>query len=529
MKTLLSRGRGANLEDRLEALRVVVETGRDRLDPADVDSARTLLDRAAERIGIGAEHTVVALAGATGSGKSSLFNALSGSDLSQVGVLRPTTGTAHATVWGEGDPGRLLDWLGVPRRHHQRSAELDGLVLLDLPDHDSTQVEHRLEVDRLAQLVDVFVWVLDPQKYADAAIHDGYLRPLATHAAVTLVVLNQIDRLTESERRRCVGDATRLIEADGLRDVRVLSTSARTGEGVAELREAIVARVREERAALERLSADLDGLVVRLSRYCGPRATPLAGSHRDGLTRALAAAAGVEVVTDAVARAHRRDAALTMGWPFTRWLRRFRPDPLGRLHLRRDSGGGRTSLPAATPLQRAQAESAVRAVAAEASSGLPQPWPELVRERAAGSIDALLEDLDRAISAADLGDERRPAWWSAVGALQVLLTTVALIGFAWLTMLFVLEWFQIPRPPTPEVEEVPWPTLLLFGGLLAGFLVSVIFGQFARVGAARRRRRADKQLRQEVGRVARARVIDPVELELAAYSSLCDALGRMRR
>ena len=75
-------------------------------------------------------------------------------------------------------PDRLLDWLEVPRRHrHAPEPALDGLVLLDLPDHDSVKLEHRLEVDRLVGLVDVLVWVLDPEKYADAAVHDRYLAP----------------------------------------------------------------------------------------------------------------------------------------------------------------------------------------------------------------------------------------------------------------------------------------------------------------------------------------------------------------
>ena len=39
---------------------------------------------------------------------------------------------------------------------------------------------HHLEVDRLVELADLMVWVLDPQKYADAAVHDRYLAPLAT-------------------------------------------------------------------------------------------------------------------------------------------------------------------------------------------------------------------------------------------------------------------------------------------------------------------------------------------------------------
>ena len=52
---------------------------------------------------------------------------------------------------------------------------LRGLVLLDLPDFDSVEARHRLEVDRLLRLVDLVVWVLDPQKYADRVVHQQYL------------------------------------------------------------------------------------------------------------------------------------------------------------------------------------------------------------------------------------------------------------------------------------------------------------------------------------------------------------------
>ena len=114
-------------------------------------------------------------------------------------MRRPTTSTALACSLGEDSAEELLDWLAVPRRHAleadpRLAAGLDGLVLLDLPDHDSTEVAHRLEVDRLVQLVDMLVWVVDPQKYADAALHERYLRPLASHADVMMVVLNQVDR-----------------------------------------------------------------------------------------------------------------------------------------------------------------------------------------------------------------------------------------------------------------------------------------------------------------------------------------------
>ena len=79
-------------------------------------------------------------------------------------------------------------------------------MLLDLPDHDSTEVSHHLEVERLVGLTDLMVWVLDPQKYADAAVHQRFLAPLATHREVMLVVLNHIDEVaadgTRADARR---------------------------------------------------------------------------------------------------------------------------------------------------------------------------------------------------------------------------------------------------------------------------------------------------------------------------------------
>ncbi|HET8659364.1 MAG TPA: GTPase, partial [Micromonosporaceae bacterium] len=168
--------------------------------------ARTMVERAAQRLALSRDHTVVALAGATGSGKSSLFNALARLELSPVGVRRPTTGVTHSCVWGPpGAATAMLDWLGVlPRHRFNRESLLDGddeaklrgLVLLDLPDFDSVELAHRAEVDRLLGLVDLVVWVLDPQKYADKLVHESYLRQFHQHKDITLVALNHADRLT---------------------------------------------------------------------------------------------------------------------------------------------------------------------------------------------------------------------------------------------------------------------------------------------------------------------------------------------
>jgi hypothetical protein len=213
------------LADRLAALDQVVELGRGRLDPPLVEEAA----RIAGKAGHAAAPRRRAHRGRgrrrTGSGKSSLVNALAGEGVSEVGVRRPTTSAATAVVWGADAAGPLLDWLQVPRRHaaaDQPAYAADGLVLLDLPDFDSVRVEHRLEVDRLVELVDLLVWVLDPQKYADAALHDRYLRPLAGHGDVTLVVLNQADLLDPAGLAACLADLRRLLADDGLPGVPVL-------------------------------------------------------------------------------------------------------------------------------------------------------------------------------------------------------------------------------------------------------------------------------------------------------------------
>src|SRR5215213_2380902 len=126
------RRRETGLPERLAALREAVELAEGRLEVPEVARARALLAKAGARTALG-DATVVALAGATGSGKSTLFNALSGSEVSVPGVRRPTTGVAHATVWGDEGADRLLDWLEVPRRYrHEPESALDGLVLLDL-------------------------------------------------------------------------------------------------------------------------------------------------------------------------------------------------------------------------------------------------------------------------------------------------------------------------------------------------------------------------------------------------------------
>ena len=111
-----------SLSGRLTALDHLVQIGQARSGPDGfnqklLNDAAHLLARADQRLRMSSAHTVVALAGGTGSGKSSLFNRLAGADFSAVGVTRPVTRDPHACVWGVAGSGPLLDWLGVQRKH----------------------------------------------------------------------------------------------------------------------------------------------------------------------------------------------------------------------------------------------------------------------------------------------------------------------------------------------------------------------------------------------------------------------------
>lgn len=103
------------LRSRLDALRELVGLSRARLDSGTLAEAGRVLDEAAARRRLSGEHTVVAIAGATGSGKSQLFNALAGVAISETGVRRPTTAAPIACTWSDG-AATLIDRLGIPGR-----------------------------------------------------------------------------------------------------------------------------------------------------------------------------------------------------------------------------------------------------------------------------------------------------------------------------------------------------------------------------------------------------------------------------
>ncbi|MCX4469064.1 50S ribosome-binding GTPase [Micromonospora sp. NBC_01655] len=532
---------------RLDAVRRFLDAVDGQLPDAQLVPAHTLVERAGTRLALSRDHTVVALAGATGSGKSSLFNALARLGLSPVGVRRPTTGVAHACVWGPLDgANRLLDWIGVlPRHRFVRESALDaddesalhGLVLLDLPDFDSVQRSHRLEVDRLLGLVDLVIWVVDPQKYADRVIHTSYLREFHRHRDVTLVVLNQADRLPPAELPRVLDDLRRLLDADGLGGVPLLATTAVDPVGIVELRGTLERTVAGRQAALRRLAGDVDAVVAGLDELVAAEA-PAAGPDEGAggpLSRALAGAAGVPAVAEAVEGAYRHRAVASTGWPLVRGWRRLRPDPLRRLHLPGPVAGAdtgdpaeslvaATSVPDPTAAQRSALGLAVRAVADRSGAGLPAPWATAVTTAARSRLGDLPDALDRAVAGADLGIDRRPVWWRFVGAAQWLVTVAAVAGLGWLALGYALRALGLPALDYPRVGEAPLPTVLLLGGLLAGLLLAALTRPVVRWSARRARRRAEKRLTAAVDAVGIEYVVTPVRAVLDRYGQARQAL-----
>lgn len=534
---VLRRPARASLPERLDALAAAAEDAEDRLPAELIDKARTVVNRAGQRRRLSGDHTVVALAGATGGGKSSIFNAVTRLELARVGVRRPTTSEPLACIWGTQGVEPLMDWLGIPRRHQVpkeslldsgEADALDGLVLIDLPDHDSHDKSHRAQVDRLVELVDLFVWVVDPQKYADAVLHERYLKRLSGHSAVTVVVLNQIDRLAPTDVKACADDLERLLREDGLDKIPIIPMSAVTGAGVDEFIDILRGAVATRRASDDRVAADVSDAAAELLDAAG-RGEPagVQEADRKRLINALADAAGVEAVADAVGNSYRRRARAATGWPITRWLAKLRPDPLRRLRVSKkdvDAKLLRTSLPKPTPIQRARAESAIRALGDAAATRAPEAWVAAIRAAASSAADRLPDELDQAIASTDLNTDRRPIWWFVVGAVQWLLLTAMLAGGVWLLALAAVGWLRLPELPTPEVGVVPVPTLLLVGGALLGIVIGLITRVAARTGAMRRSIMTRRRLREAVATKADEVVIAPVTKEIERLSSFRSAV-----
>ena len=626
-----------HLPGRLAALASLVQIARDRSGPAGFSpellaEAEVLLERAGERLRLSAAHTVVTLAGGTGSGKSSLFNALAGATFSPPAVTRPATRFAHACVWGMQGAAPLLDWLGIERRYrYARASALDageaalsGLLLLDLPDHDSVAAGAAAAVDRLVSQADLMVWVVDPQKYADAAVHNRFLAPLARHATVTTVALNQCDLLTPQQAKDCEEDLRRLLDSEGYSEAHVLLVSAATGAGLEDLRQLLAEAVSARRTATDRIAADIDSIIAKFGAYATDPAavarraagaspdgaadqavtagaamaggtvgtagafgtagapgaaasamTATAGASRpdalDGdlapsapaaarppwelgpdasiataaqsrqtasaiesvpagpalnLADALACAAGLAAVTDALEDVREIHAARYLSWPFGRlagWLPGRDPVRLGRV-----SGDARVALSAGADAQQSEMDSAITAFADAIGETLPDPWPRTVRAAARSRAAEVGGALSAAISESMPVGARIPTWWRVVCAWQWLLVALVIAGIGWMGVIITVGAFHAIGPHPPELigslALLPWLAAMVVAMLLLGVLTASGSQNAVMLSSDREREHMAAAMRNRIDGVARDLVLLPAGTELTEYASFCTAL-----
>jgi len=534
----------SGLSARLQALDRLVQAGASRSGPDGfseelLGQANDLLTRAGQRLMLSSSHTVVSLAGGTGSGKSSLFNRLAGADFSTVGVTRPVTSEAHACVWGVSGTGPLMEWLGIPRRYRYARASalssgeesLAGLVLLDLPDHDSVMGHATDLVDHLVGHSDLIVWVLDPQKYADMAVHRRFLVPLAGHSEVVAVVLNQADLLPSEQIEDCVHDLRRLLDSEQLHDVQILVTSAKTGAGLDELRRLLVSAVTARTAASARISADLDKIVTEFEPYglhvaraaaAGedePSDTRLPAGTAAELAASFTSAAGVAAIGDALTSARELRAMDYVGWPVS-WLmeRLTSPDPVRKTRLGRLWAELRDITAGPTGAQQAEIDNALTDVADHQVPELPRPWSRTVR----AAVRSRAGEIPRALGT-EVGSELPDSpvvdrWWRAIGVLQGLLLGCVIVGIAWLVTVTIFAvtgaGASVPRLFT-DPWLLPWAVIMIAGGLGLGWLTARICTTAVAEAARRESDLVLAEIRRRLSGVAHDYVITPAELELA--------------
>jgi hypothetical protein len=300
---------------------------------------------------------------------------------------------------------------------------------------------------------------------------------------------------------------------------------------------------------VQRLDGDVRWVAGRLRAGVADH-EPRLDAHADAeLVDALTRAAGLPVVLDAVQRDYRREALAHTGWPFTRWVRSLRPDPLRRLRLSADRGEGRhsadaitgaitgadvravlgrSSLPPATPAARSAVELATRALGDRVGEQLPQRWSQSVADAATPPGDDLGDALDVAVTRTPLRT-RKPWWWALFNLLQWLLALAAVLGLLWLAVLAGMAWLRLPEPGTPRVGILPVPTLMLLGGLVLGLVLSALARPLARIGARRRRRVIARRLRDSVAVVARELIVAPVQSVLDRHRTTRERLDTAAR
>lgn len=527
---------GEPLDARLARLRDAVEAARSIGLEEEAARARSISRRIGRRSGFGGSVYVMALAGGTGVGKSSVLNALAGSVVSAVRAVRPTTDRPVAWVAEErrAELGPLLEWLKVQTVVGHANRELADVAILDLPDVDSVRGEHRALVDMLLPRIDAVTWVVDPEKYDDARVH-AYWRELASHADRLRFVLNKADRLTAEEGSRITEDLRARLVADAIDRPVINVVSALEGFGMDRLRSEIADAAHAKVIITAKLEADRASAAEGLARAVGidpsvGYAPMLTGERREEMVRTAIAGALSLVDPPGVARqvaaAVMHEARVGGGSFLGRVIAlassltgrtRRRAEPAAYLDDWRNRGAlGRVLNP-------------LREAMVEAAAGMPaESRGRVLESLGAPSVE---RDLERVLDRATHAEARsitlpRSVVWPVIGALQVVAGAVLLFAIAWLVTLFVAGGsVPVSTFEVPFLGPLPIPLALLVGALVVSAVLGWLLGLHAswigRRVAGRIGSRVEQSVREAIVRDGFAS-LDRVE---AARRAIAAALG----
>jgi GTP-binding protein EngB required for normal cell division len=499
----------------------------------DTGEGAAVLSTARERLGFPSDAYVLALAGGTGVGKSSLLNALAGREVSRAGVRRPTTGQPVAWIpaasRSELEP--VLAWLGVTEIVEHDEPDPAAVAILDLPDLDSIAPEHRARVDELLPRLDAVVWVADPEKYQDAVLHDEYLRRWGPRLDRQLVVLNKSDRLAAGDGERVRADLTARLRAEGLPALPVVLASSVDGSAaIEEVRGWVESGVEAKRVVTGRLATEARQAAFDLAARAGidPSGTtrPLVGPERrravgDAVTRevlAIVDLAGLERQTIAATRlAARPRGGGPMGHLTSAIYRlsgreQVAADPEGFLRRWRQRG---SLARAVDPLRRLLAEivASVPPAARPQVAAIGEPGP--LQERLAEAVDGAIAEQARGFRA-----PTSRLWW-LIGAGQYAVTALLVFAALWFLTLYLGGGRPAGSVEVPILGPVPMPAVFLAGVLLVGYLLARSLGLHAGWVGRRRGRR----LRDAVADAVRERLGSTIFASLDALESARERLA----
>ncbi|WP_327077549.1 GTPase domain-containing protein [Corynebacterium appendicis] len=225
--------------DMLDAVRVVRDfVAGTRLSDSGVEAdARAIVnqldDYVLPRLANLDAPLLAVIGGSTGSGKSTLVNAVLRERVSNPGVIRPTT-RQPVLVANPAD----ADWFnspqvlpGLARSHgagNEQSTTLrivptgsipEGLALLDAPDFDSIDDRNRALASQLLAAADLWVFVTTPARYADQLVWN-FLHDAASRGIEVVVVLNRLD---EASADTVPDDLRRMMDEAGLHGATVFT------------------------------------------------------------------------------------------------------------------------------------------------------------------------------------------------------------------------------------------------------------------------------------------------------------------